>query len=198
MMADYLRRPEHAAARYLTTFERNFMLLDMSAGPFPAGRPRRRFFVERWAEQYQESASHLIAAAYNGHVDSRINDQYQSAPGARRFLSNIVQYPGCGMFFKPASYAAFDGDTGRICGISMASIVAPGCGHITQICVMPWARGSGVGYELLRRSLGSLRENGCRNASLTVTASNHDAVALYERIGFRTARQFSAYVWEGF
>ena len=61
-----------------------------------------------------------------------------------------------------------------------------------------WARGCGVGYEMLRQSLGSLRDQGCERASLTVTASNSDAVTLYERIGFRTVRRFCAYVWEGF
>ena len=51
---------------------------------------------------------------------------------------------------------------------------------------------------LLRQSLISLREADCRSASLTVTAANEDAVALYERVGFRTVRRFPAYVWEGF
>jgi ribosomal protein S18 acetylase RimI-like enzyme len=55
-----------------------------------------------------------------------------------------------------------------------------------------------VGYELLRQSLLTLRDHGCRRVSLTVTAANRDAVDLYERIGFRTLRRFSAYVWEGF
>lgn len=197
MMVDFLRAPESSASRCFTTFERNFMMLEMGEEPLPPGRPRRRFFIERWADQYQEGAASLIATAYAGHVDSRINDQYRTVSGARRFLLNIVQYPGCGTFFRPASFAAFDGDTGRICGISLASMVALGCGHITQICVMPWARGSGVGYELLRHSLMSFHEVGCRRASLTVTGANHDAIALYERIGFRTIRNFSAYVWEG-
>ena len=72
------------------------------------------------------------------------------------------------------------------------------CGHITQVCVSPWARGAGVGYELLRQSLEALAAFGCRRTSLTVTASNTGAVELYERIGFRTTEKFSAYVWEGF
>ena len=47
------------------------------------GPPRRRspaanrVYFERWSEQYQEPAAQLIAAAYLGHVDSRINDQYR-------------------------------------------------------------------------------------------------------------------------
>jgi len=140
----------------------------------------------------------LIAAAYDGHIDSRINDQYRSPAGARRFLHNIVQYPGCGTFYRPASYAAFDALSGRMCGVSLASIVAPDTGHITQICVTPSARGTGTGHELLRNSLTTLREMGCTSASLTVTAANEDAVRLYERVGFTTVRQFTAYVWERF
>lgn len=196
MMVESLRHPTGAAARHLTTFDRLFMIFQIPPEPLPPGRVRRRFFVERWADVYQEGAAQLIAAAYAGHVDSRINDQYRSVAGARRFLSNIVQYPGCGTFFRPGSFAAFDGDTGRICGVSMASLVSSTCGHITQICVAPEMRGAGVGYELLRRSLAALGAHGCLRASLTVTAANHDAVALYERVGFRTVRLFSAYVWE--
>jgi ribosomal protein S18 acetylase RimI-like enzyme len=55
-----------------------------------------------------------------------------------------------------------------------------------------------MGHELLCRSLTTLRELGCLSASLTVTAANEDAVSLYLRMGFRTIRKFSAFVWEGF
>jgi ribosomal protein S18 acetylase RimI-like enzyme len=192
--------------RHLSGFERNFMMLEMQRATFdPArrwGRPlapaASRVYVEKWSDQYQEPAAQLIAAAYQGHVDSLINDQYRSVAGARRFLFNIVQYPGCGTFFKPASVAAFDRLNGRICGICLASLVMPYCGHITQICVAPWVRGAGVGYELLRQSIALLRAAGCRKTSLTVTASNREAIKLYEDVGFTTIRKFSAYVWEGF
>jgi ribosomal protein S18 acetylase RimI-like enzyme len=139
----------------------------------------------------------LISAAYSGHIDSRINDQYRSPGGARRFLFNIVQYPGCGTFFRPASYAAFE-TNGQLCGISLASLVSQRSGHITQICVSPSVRGTGIGHALLRQSLMTLRDMGCHAASLTVTAANESAVSLYERVGFHTIRQFSAYAWEGF
>jgi|HubBroStandDraft_1064217.scaffolds.fasta_scaffold04078_2 ribosomal protein S18 acetylase RimI-like enzyme len=197
-------------ARYLSAFERNFMMLEMpQAALDPARRLGRglvralvpaagRVYFEKWSDQYQEPAAQLIAAAYQGHVDSLINDQYRSIAGARRFLFNIVQYPGCGTFFKPASVAAFDRLTGRICGICLASLVMPYCGHITQICVAPGVRGAGVGYELLRQSLTLLREAGCRKTSLTVTASNREAIKVYEDVGFTTTRKFFAYVWEGY
>ena len=68
----------------------------------------------------------------------------------------------------------------------------------TQICVSPQVRGTGIGHELLRQSLTTLREVGCRSTTLTVTSNNDGAVALYESVGFETIRQFSAFVWEGF
>lgn len=176
--------------------ERNFMRVDLRTAPLAEGRVRRPMYLEKWSDHYQEPAAQLIAAAYTGHVDSRINDQYRSAVGARRFLYNIVQYPGCGAFYRPASFAAFEAATGKLCGISLASLVATECGHITQICVAPHVRGTGIGHALLRQSLTTLREMGCRSASLTVTASNEDAVELYRRVGFETMRRFSAFVWE--
>jgi ribosomal protein S18 acetylase RimI-like enzyme len=185
-------------APYASEFPRNFMQIDLRRAALAEGRVRYPVYLERWSGHYQDAAAQLISEAYAGHVDSSINDQYRSVAGARRFLYNIVQYPGCGAFFAPASYAAFEAKTGRLCGISLASIVAPDCGHITQICVGPALRGTGVGHALLRRSLMTLRDSECPSATLTVTASNTGAVQLYERVGFRTIRRFSACVWEGF
>lgn len=181
----------------LRSYERNFMRVDLRRSALAEGRVRRPMYMEKWCDHYQDAAAYLIAAAYAGHIDSSINDQYRTAAGARRFLYNIVQYPGCGSFFRPASFAAFEAASGHLCGISLASLVAPECGHITQICVSPSVRGTGIGHALLRQSLTALRDMGCRSASLTVTAANDDAVHLYERVGFHTMRRFSAYVWEG-
>jgi ribosomal protein S18 acetylase RimI-like enzyme len=180
-----------------SVYERNFMRVETARANLAEGRVRRLCYIEKWSDLYQDAAAHLIAAAYAGHVDSGINDQYRSAAGARRFLHNITHYPGCGVFCHLASYAAFDAASGRLCGISLASMVSAECGHITQICVSPAAHGTGVGHELLRQSLISLGGMGCRAVSLTVTAANEDAVRLYERMGFRTVKQFSAFVWEG-
>ena len=182
----------------LSTYERNFMRIDLRMRSLAESRVRKPAYIEKWSEHYQDAVAQLISMAYASHIDSRINDQYRSAAGARRFLYNIVQYPGCGAFYAPASFVALEAFNGQLCGVSLASVVANECGHITQICVSPAARGMGIGYALLRKSLLTLRDMGCRSASLTVTAANEDAVKLYERVGFETVRRFSAFVWEGF
>jgi ribosomal protein S18 acetylase RimI-like enzyme len=87
---------------------------------------------------------------------------------------------------------------GTVVGIVLCSLVAPETGHITQICVTPEVQGRHVGYELMRHALIHLRRAGCEKTSLTVTASNTDAIRLYQRIGFRSVRRFAAYVWDGF
>jgi ribosomal protein S18 acetylase RimI-like enzyme len=147
-----------------------------------------------WTENRQDDAARLVAAAYRGHIDGEINDQYRSPDGARRFLSNIIQYPGCGTFFAPAAYAALDA-RGALCGISLTSMVAADTGHVTQVCVAPAHKGTGVGYALLRSSLLALTAHGCHRASLTVTSANTGAVSLYEQMGFSDRREFTAFVW---
>ena len=121
-----------------------------------------------WGDNRRSDAARLISTAYAGHIDSQINDQYRSPGGARRFLMNIVEYPGCGNFFTPASFVALAQGGQGLAGMSLASIVSPGVGHITQACVAPAYRGTGLGYELLRRSMVSLAAHGCHKVSLTV------------------------------
>lgn len=86
--------------------------------------------------------------------------------------------------------------TGVLQGICLTSIVAANVGHITQVCVAPSQKGTGLGYELVRRSLVALASHGCRSASLTVTTANQAAVRLYQRMGFVNRREFAAHVWE--
>jgi ribosomal protein S18 acetylase RimI-like enzyme len=185
-------------ARYLKTYERNFMRIVTEQAALLRPRAVAGVHFATWEDWHQESAAGLIPEAYRGHIDSRINDQYDTVSGARRFLYNIVQYPGCGAFYRPASLVALKRDTGEMVGLSLASMVAPDVGHITQICVAPHYRGAGLGYELLRRSLLALRQADFVSATLTVTAANREAVTLYERMGFQILKRFRAMVWEGF
>ena len=177
---EHLNIPLAGRAR---SYTRDFFLIDAAvAAALPVRAKQSRF--EPWHERWIEDSAQLIPASYRGHVDSDINDQYRSTAGARRFLHNIIQFPGCGTFFQPASQVASDGN-GNLLGICMASLVAHDVGHLTQICVAPAAQGQGIGYELMRRSLIALKTSGCRRVSLTVTSSNRQAIALYERVGAR-------------
>jgi ribosomal protein S18 acetylase RimI-like enzyme len=181
-------------SNWFRCYPRYFMEMPLAAALRLTEKKLPGIAIFPWNDQRQDDTARLIAQAYQGHIDALINDQYRSFAGARRFLTNIVQYPGCGTFFAPASYSAFAGHELR--GISLTSLVAADVGHITQVCVASSDRGTGLGYEMMRRSLLALAAHGCRAVSLTVTTSNANAVKLYERMGFTKRRDFAAYVWE--
>lgn len=185
-------------AQQLQTFEREFLSLDLNALDALPSAPHPGIAIEPWGSHLQEAAAHLITNAYSGHVDALINDQYRSLPGARRFLFNIVQFPGCGSFLEEASVAAFQKDMRWLIGLCLASLVGPQTGHITQICLARDARGKGLGYEMLRQTLLLMRLHDAKRASLTVTSANRVAIDLYRKMGFHVMRRFPAFVWEGF
>jgi ribosomal protein S18 acetylase RimI-like enzyme len=194
MLSSHVNRPM-PFPRWSRMFPRGFYQAAVGLGALPPRAPAGATILP-WTIDLSEEAAQLIAISYRGHVDSQINDQYRSSSGALRFLANIVKFPGCGLFFAPASFVARDRSSGALCGISLASMVAPDVGHITQLCVAPSHQGRGVGYEMLRRSLDALAVHGCRSASLTVTTANQTAIRLYESVGFHNQREFAAFVWE--
>jgi len=180
---------------------RVFMNFDIGRHPqvSPAILPSvpPQFEIRPWSEQEYQSAAALITAAYRGHVDSEINDQYRTLTGSLRFLNNIVRFPGCGTFDPQASFVVFQRRTRTLIGLTLCSLVRPDVGHITQVCVLPEYRSAGLGEAMLAASTRNLRERGFRFISLTVTEANDRAIALYKRIGFEATRVFDAYVWEG-
>lgn len=153
--------------------------------------------LRRWTEQDYHSVAALITAAYQGHVDSDINDQYRSLTGALRFLNNIVRFPGCGVFDAAASFVAVQKASRNLVGVILCSRVKEDVGHVTQVCLMPEQRGRGIGEALLHATALELENRGYSNLTLTVTEANAGAVRLYRRLGYRAERVFDAFVWEG-
>ncbi len=155
------------------------------------------FEIRLWSEEHYQTAAALITAAYRGHVDSEINDQYRTLSGSLRFLNNIVRFPGCGMFDAQASFVVFQRRTRSLVGLILCSQVRADVGHITQVCTLPEYRSAGLGAALLAATTRNLRQRGFAAISLTVTQANDRAIALYERIGYDSLRVFDAFVWEG-
>jgi ribosomal protein S18 acetylase RimI-like enzyme len=174
---------------------RVFMNFEIGKHPQTVPLLPSQFEICPWSEQEYQSAAALITAAYRGHVDSEINDQYRTLTGSLRFLNNIVRFPGCGAFDPRASFVVFQRRT--LVGLILCSLVRPDVGHITQVCVLPEHRSAGLGEAMLAASTRNLRERGFRFISLTVTEANDRAIVLYKRIGFESTRVFDAFVWEG-
>jgi ribosomal protein S18 acetylase RimI-like enzyme len=149
-----------------------------------------------WHDDFYAMAGELIHRAYLSHVDSQINDQYQTVDGSLRFLHNIVRFPGCGIFDAENSWVLRDERTGHIEGLLLCSRVRPDVGHITQLCVAPSLRGLGLGRSLLHRCVAEFTRRRFSGISLTVTEENLEARKLYEDYGFATVHRFDAMVWQ--
>lgn len=178
-------------------FPRLFMAVplkeELRAEVFPAGQIEFR----RWVEQDFQPAASVITAAYRGHIDAEINDQYRSLSGSLRFLNNIVRFPGCGIFDGNASFVAVNKVTRSLAGVLLCSRVKEDVGHVTQVCVLPEQRGKRIGESLIALCSQELRSRNFSTLSLTVTEANTHAVGLYLRLGFDVKSRFDAFVWEG-
>jgi ribosomal protein S18 acetylase RimI-like enzyme len=180
-------------------YERLFMELELDAVSL-LERPRDSRLdgleLRAWKDSDFAAAGHLIAQAYEGHLDGIINDQYRSVSGSLRFLHNIVRFPGCGLFDASASRVLAYRDRDEIAALLLCSRVREEVGHVTQICVSQQYRHRGLGAWLLSECSRALRGKGFQALTLTVTRQNAEAVALYQRSGFITRQTFDAMVWE--
>ena len=149
-----------------------------------------------WRENDFHPAGYLIADAYDGHLDSFINDQYRSVGGSLRFLHNIVRFPGCGLFDPPSSRTLTRTVDGSLAGVLLCSRVRDDVGHVTQVCVAKKQRRLGLGLRLIEECAQNLRGRGFRGLTLTVTEENANAVELYRRVGFVEKHSFDAMVWD--
>jgi ribosomal protein S18 acetylase RimI-like enzyme len=180
-------------------YRRLFMELDLSQleemppsrSPLPQG-----ISLSTWRENDFHPAGYLIADAYDGHLDSFINDQYRSVGGSLRFLHNIVRFPGCGLFDPPSSRTLTRTVDGSLAGVLLCSRVRDDVGHVTQVCVAKKQRRLGLGLRLIEECAQNLRGRGFRGLTLTVTEENENAVELYRRVGFVEKHSFDAMVWD--
>lgn len=177
------------------TYPRLYMQHDLSAQPSePAGVLPPEIELLRWSTDDYQASAELIHAAYAGHIDASINDQYCSLHGSLRFLHNIVRFPGCGVFDADASWVLRDRGTGALAGMVLCSRVADDVAHITQFCISPDYREGGLGRALLQHSVDHLSRSHFHSITLTVTEANTNAVRLYESLGFSSRHRFNAMV----
>jgi ribosomal protein S18 acetylase RimI-like enzyme len=149
-----------------------------------------------WREEDLNSAGQLISAAYHGHPDSVVNDQYRSVHGSMRFLNNIVRFSGCGAFSAQVSHVIMDRASREMVALVLGSRVSPQSGHITQICVHPEFRRRGLARMMLTLAASCFLRQGVSEISLTVTEANTEAIELYRVEGYDCTHSFDAAVWQ--
>jgi ribosomal protein S18 acetylase RimI-like enzyme len=139
------------------------------------------------------AAADVIYQSHRGSVDAALNLTYATPATCRAFVDTLVVRSGCGQFDTAASRFAC-GPRGPL-GVLIASRLSRSNGHVCQVSVAPAAQGRGLGRMLVALALRAFRDQALASATLSVTAANHVAHRLYERLGFSVQREFAAHAW---
>ena len=176
--------------------ERHFLYRDLTNGKELSQQRdlASAFRVVSWESRYLEPAAQVVFDSYQTSADYRICRDYQSQQGCLRFLRNLVDSPGCGTFLPETSYLALD-SSGLACAVLITSKIGPETGMIPQISVRRDSQGKGIGSQLLGTYFQNAYRLGLRRVALSVTNSNKGAHQLYSRLGFSTAKDFHAFIW---
>jgi ribosomal protein S18 acetylase RimI-like enzyme len=113
-----------------------------------------------------------------------------------RFLNNIVRFSGCGAFSAQVSHVIMERASREMVALVLGSRVSPKSGHITQLCIHPEFRRRGLARMLLTLAASCFLRQGVTEISLTVTATNTEAIDLYLSEGYECPHRFDASVWQ--
>jgi ribosomal protein S18 acetylase RimI-like enzyme len=172
----------------LTYFKRFRMEIDLAAQP-PAAPPLPAGYrLIAWDDALLEAHAEAKYHSFKGEIDSNVFPCLGDWIGCHRLMQEIRGKQG---FLPQATWlVAHDlGDgqweyAGTIQGIRDYS----GMGAIQNLGVTPEHRSRNLGSCLLLKALEGFRQAGLRRAFLEVTAQNHGAIRLYQRLGFVKAR----------
>jgi ribosomal protein S18 acetylase RimI-like enzyme len=107
-------------------------------------------------------------------------ERYYDPAGWERYLDRLVT------FFTPPSGLMLLARVDRVpAGCAMVRFHTGSTCELKHLFVEAAYRGSGIGRRLCEEAMRLAGEAGFRSMSLETGAANHEAVALYESLGFR-------------
>jgi [ribosomal protein S18]-alanine N-acetyltransferase len=166
---------------------------------------------KHWLRGYNESVEFALRDFRHEEFETlwRI-DQQCFEPGisySRLELATYLQRPGAFALVADGSQVS---DTGTLKGTSkpgqsstttVGFIVAEaggrGSGHIITIDVLPQARGSGIGSQLLRAAEGRLWDAHCQSVILETAVDNKAALSFYKRHHYSVIKTLPRYYSNG-
>jgi ribosomal protein S18 acetylase RimI-like enzyme len=172
-----------------THFRRYRMEIDLVALDLRWPRLPLEYSLFPWNPACLEAHGLVKYHSFRDEIDSSVFPCFNELAGCQRLMHDIAAKPG----FLPrstwlAAYVGPAGDRCDYCGTVQGVRDPAGLGAIQNLGITPEHRGRGLGTFLLFRALDGFREAGLVRAYLEVTADNTQAVHLYQRLGFCTAK----------
>jgi ribosomal protein S18 acetylase RimI-like enzyme len=174
----------------LAYFKRYRMEISLLGRDFTRPMPLEGYTIEAWENSLLETHAEVKYASFRDEIDANVFPCFTELAGCYRLMSEIVRKPG----FLPqatwlAVYRGGDGQFTDPCG-TVQGLRDPttGLGAIQNLGIVPEHRNRGLGTALMVRALRGFRQVGLTRAFLEVTAENHGAIRLYERMGFTVVK----------
>lgn len=136
---------------------------------------------------------------YEAHLETRTLDassSFDTPDSCEGILRQILLDHVCGPF-DSASSRRIEGN-GQLLAVSLLTWPLPEVAHISEVATAPSRRREGLARQCLMESLhGAFERGGASSATLSVTASNRAALALYESVGFVQRIRYGSHVLRG-
>lgn len=141
-----------------------------------------------WEERLLATHAETKYRCFKDELDAHVFPSLGDREGCRRLMAEIAGRTG----FVPEAtwlieYWPPAARRPEPCG-TIQGVLDDGLGAIQNIGITPAHRGRGLGTVLIRQALAGFRKVGVQRVYLEVTAQNHGACRLYERLGFRKTR----------
>jgi ribosomal protein S18 acetylase RimI-like enzyme len=179
----------------LTYFKRFRMEIELSGRDFSQVQLPLGYSFAEWSESLTESHAEAKYLSFRGEIDSNVFPCLGEHSGCIRLMHEIRHKEG---FLAGATWlvryhgAERSSLTGQHvpepCGTIQGIRDHSGMGAIQNLGIVPEHRSHGLGTALMHKALAGFQRAGLQRAFLEVTAQNHGAIRLYQRIGFSKAR----------
>ena len=176
---------ESASRLYMTLDRAAWLARKPSAPAGPGSKPTHRTDLR--------AVSRLV---FEAHRESRRLDassSFDTLESCERILGQIVLDEVCGPFDSMGSRRIEE--DGRLLAASLLTWPLPEVAHISEVATAPSQRRRGLARRCLAESLRlAFETGGATSATLSVTASNQAAIALYESMGFVPRIRYESHV----
>ncbi|MGQ9575118.1 MAG: GNAT family N-acetyltransferase [Thermoguttaceae bacterium] len=142
-----------------------------------------------WDRSLLDRHAEAMYEGFRDTIDASVFPCFTELAGCQRLMAEIARKPG---FLSEATWLAVrvdpSGQLQQPCGTVQGIRDHFGFGAIQNVAVTPPCRNQGLGTALVFRALCGFWQVGLRRVYLEVTADNHGAVRLYQRVGFRVIK----------
>lgn len=161
---------------------------ERSSAILPAFRRFARFDIS--------AAAQLVYEAHRETCPLDACSSFDTRDSCERILRQIVIDEVCGSF-DPSGSRVVENDQGML-ALVILTWPYPAVAHLSEVATATPFRRRGLGRECLAEALSvAFDQGGAKSVTLSVTASNHAAIALYDSLGFRPRVPYLSHVWRG-